>query len=185
MVSTFLWARDWKWPMNNNYQFQPNISVARSNKQLLYCLIMHGEKSWDTFAFLGHFPIHTCPAPRLTPQAMLDACIQNFFRVSTLYWVGKGRTAGKFRKGCTVLWGNTDITENYEYYIALLRTFVQDWLVVCFLLSFSPCFCPIWVAKEIQCLWANGPFTWMLQIAMSYIWDHVCLVSSVVRALVL
>ena len=50
---------------------------------------------------------------------------------------------GKFRKEYIVLRGNTDIIENYEYYIGILRTFVQDWLVVCFLLSFSQCFCPI------------------------------------------
>ena len=48
----------------------------------------HGQKSWDTFAFLGRFPIHTGPTPPLTPQTMLDACIQNFFRVSSLYRVG-------------------------------------------------------------------------------------------------
>ena len=39
----------------------------------------HGQKSWDTFAFLGCFPIHTGPAPALTPQTMLNACIQNVF----------------------------------------------------------------------------------------------------------
>ena len=72
----------------------------------------HGQKSWDTFAFLGRFPIHTGPTPPLTPQTMLDACIQNFFRVSTLYRVGGGRTARKFRKRCTVLRGNREITEN-------------------------------------------------------------------------
>ena len=184
MVSTFFWARDWKWPMNNNYQFQPNISVARNNKQLLYCLIM--EKSLGTLLhFWGIFQFtHAQPlASRYKQCWTLVSRIFSEFRLC-IGW-GGGRTAGKFRKGCTVLWGNTDITENYEYYIALLRTFVQDWLFVCFLLSFSPCFCPIWVAEEIQCLWANGPFTWMLQIAMRYIWDHVCLVSSVVRALVL
>ena len=39
----------------------------------------HGQKSWDTFAFLGRFPrILICPAPPLTPQTTLDACIQNF-----------------------------------------------------------------------------------------------------------
>ena len=32
----------------------------------------HGQKSWDTFASLGCFPIHTGPAPPLTPQTMLD-----------------------------------------------------------------------------------------------------------------
>ena len=39
------------------------------------------DKSWDTFEFLGRFPIHTypAPAPPLTPQTTLDACFQNFF----------------------------------------------------------------------------------------------------------
>ena len=37
------------------------------------------DKSWDTFEFLGRFPIHTYPAPPLTPQTTLDACFQNFF----------------------------------------------------------------------------------------------------------
>ena len=37
------------------------------------------DKSWDTFEFLGRFPIHTYPAPSLTPQTTLDACFQNFF----------------------------------------------------------------------------------------------------------
>ena len=39
------------------------------------------------------------PTPSFTPQTMLDACIQNFFRVSILYRVGGGgggRTARKF-----------------------------------------------------------------------------------------
>ena len=37
------------------------------------------DKSWDTFEFLGRFPIHTYPAPALTPQTTLHACFQNFF----------------------------------------------------------------------------------------------------------
>ena len=56
------------------------------------------DKSLETLAFLGRFPIHTGPTPPLTPQTMLDVCIQNFFRVSTLYRVGGGRTARKFQK---------------------------------------------------------------------------------------
>ena len=83
----------------------------------------HGQKSWDTFAFLGRFPIHTGPTPPLTPQTMLDVCIQNFFRVSTLYRVGGGRTARTFRKRCT---GNREVTEKYEYCSTVQRTFVQD-----------------------------------------------------------
>ena len=86
----------------------------------------HGQKPWDTFAFLRRFPIHTGPTPPLTPQTMLDACIQNFFRVSTLYRVGGGRTARKFRKWCTVLRGNREMTEKYEYCSTVPRTFVQD-----------------------------------------------------------
>ena len=39
----------------------------------------HGQKYWDTFAFLGRFSIHTGPTPPLTPQAMLDTYIQIFF----------------------------------------------------------------------------------------------------------
>ena len=76
--------------------------------------------------FLGRFPIHTDPTPPLTPRTMLDACIQNFFRVSTLDRVRGGRTARKFRKVYTVLRGNREMTEKYEYCSTVPRTFVQD-----------------------------------------------------------
>ena len=58
----------------------------------------YGQKSWDTFAFLGRFPIHMGPTLPLTPQTMFDACIQNFFRVSTLYRVGEGELEENFVK---------------------------------------------------------------------------------------
>ena len=82
---------------------------------------------------LGHFCLSRAfsnsqrsnPAP-LTPQTMLDACIQNFFGLSALYRVGRGRTARKFRKGCTVLRGNRQMTKKYEYCCTVSRTFVQD-----------------------------------------------------------
>ena len=86
----------------------------------------HGPKSWDTFAFLGRFPIHTGLTLPLTQQTMLDACIQNFFRVSTFCRVGGGKTARKFRKGCIVLRGCREMTENYKYCSTVPRTFVQD-----------------------------------------------------------
>ena len=86
----------------------------------------HVQKSWDTFAFLGRFPIHTGPTPPLTPQTMLDACVQNFFRVSTLYRVGEGRTLRKFRKGCTVLRTNRQMSERFEDRSTVPRTFAQD-----------------------------------------------------------
>ena len=78
------------------------------------------------FCISRRFPMQTGPTPPLTPQTMLDACIQNFFRVSTLYRVGGGRTARKFRKRCTVLRGNREITEKYEYCSTVPRTFFQD-----------------------------------------------------------
>ena len=84
----------------------------------------HGQKSWDTFAYLGHFPIHTGPTPPLTSQTMLDACIQNFFWVSTLCRLGGGRTARKFRKRRTVSWGNRKVTEKFECCITNPRTIV-------------------------------------------------------------
>ena len=85
-----------------------------------------GQISWDTFAFLGRFPIHTGATQPLTPQTMLDASIQNFFRVSTLYRVGGGRTSRNFQNGCTVLRGNREMTEKYEYCSTVPKTFVQD-----------------------------------------------------------
>ena len=53
------------------------------------------DKNLGTLLHFWAFPILTGPTPPLTPQTMLDACIQNFFQVSTLYRVGGGRTARK------------------------------------------------------------------------------------------
>ena len=39
---------------------------------------------------------------------------------------GRERTARIFRKGCTVLRGNREMTEKYEYCSTVPRTFVQD-----------------------------------------------------------
>ena len=79
------------------------------------------SRSWGVFQCTQVQPL---PSPH--KQLMLDECIQNFFRVSTLYRVGGGRTARKFRKGCTVLRGNREMTEKYEYCSTVPRTFVQD-----------------------------------------------------------
>ena len=67
-----------------------------SSAQIPFKIYNHGQKSWDTFASLGRFPIHTGPTPSLTPQTMLDPCIQDFFRVSTLYRVGEGELQENF-----------------------------------------------------------------------------------------
>ena len=52
---------------------------------------------WGVFQFTQVQPL---------PSPHKQACIQNFF--ATLYRVGGGRTARKFRKGCTVLRGNQE-----------------------------------------------------------------------------
>ena len=62
------------------------------------------DKSLGTLAFLERFIIHTGITPPLNPQT--TRVFRIAFQNSTLYRVGKGRTAWKFRKGCIVLWGN-------------------------------------------------------------------------------
>ena len=121
---------------NQKHSNTPVYPTWANNRDLL--------QSWTKV--LGHFCIsrlfsnsHKSNTPPFTPQTMWDACIQNFFRVSTLYRVGGGRTARKFRKGCTVLRGNREMTEKYEYCSTVPRTFVQDCRIlvlgrkVCFL----------------------------------------------------
>ena len=65
----------------------------------------HGQKSWDTFAFLGCFAIHTGPAPPLTPQTLLDACIQNFFEFQGCIGWGEGELQEIFQKAAPFLEG--------------------------------------------------------------------------------
>ena len=59
----------------------------------------HGQKSWDTFAFLGRFPIHTGPTPPPPPHKQCWTRISRiFFRVSTLYRVGRRENCEKVSK---------------------------------------------------------------------------------------
>ena len=54
------------------------------------------RRSWDSLAFLGLFTIQTGPTPTNNrQQTMLDACIQNFFPVSTLYRVAGWGVGGR------------------------------------------------------------------------------------------
>ena len=102
------------------------------------CKLQSWTKVWDTSVFLGRFPIHTGPTPPLTPQTMLDVCIQNFLRVSTLYRVGE-ENSKKIPKRCTVLRGNQEMREKYEYCSTVPRT----WIVVIFSVKVSIFFCHI------------------------------------------
>ena len=76
----------------------------------------------------GRFPVLIGPTSPITPQTMLDACIQNSFRVSICTGWGEAITARKFRKGCTVLWRNTEWRKNMN--IALLSQEVLSMTVV-------------------------------------------------------
>ena len=106
-------------------------SVAQAREESQLPSNNRGQKSWDTFAFLGRFPIYTGPTPPLTPQTILDACIQIFseFQLCIGWGGGGGGTENckKIRKGCTVLRGNRGMTEKKnEYCSAILGTFVLD-----------------------------------------------------------
>ena len=56
------------------------------------------DKSLETLAFLGRFPIHIGPTPPLTPQTMLDACIQNFSEFQVYIRWGEGELQENFEK---------------------------------------------------------------------------------------
>ena len=91
-----------------------------------YAYLQSWTKVLRHFCISGGFPIHTGPPPSLAQQTMLDASIQNFFRVSTSYRVKGGRTAKNFRTGCTALRENREMTEKNEYCSTVPRTFFQD-----------------------------------------------------------
>ena len=74
-------------------------------------LYLSWTKVLGHFCFSGAFFNSHRSNPSPHPTTMLHAFIQNFFRVSTLYRVGGGRTARKSRKGCTVLRGSPEMTE--------------------------------------------------------------------------
>ena len=42
-------------------------------------VLLYGQKSWDTFAFLGRFPIHAGPTPPLTLQNNVGRVYPEFF----------------------------------------------------------------------------------------------------------
>ena len=73
------------------------------------------QTSWDTFCISWRFPIHTGQTPPLTPQTMLDACIQNVSEFQLcIGWV---------RMHCFMR--EPRMTEKYEYCITAPRTFVH------------------------------------------------------------
>ena len=86
----------------------------------------HGQKSWDTFAFLGRFQF-TQVQPLPSPHKQCSTRVSRIFSEFQLCigW-GEGRTARKCQTGCTALRGNREMIEKYEYCSTVPRTFVQD-----------------------------------------------------------
>ena len=88
------------------------------------------RQSWTKvlghFCVSGRFPIHTDPTPPLTPQTMLDSCIQNFFWVSTLNRVGGRENCKKISKMMHCFKREPINDRKYEYCSTVPRTFVQD-----------------------------------------------------------
>ena len=87
-----------------------NFFKQKPKLEQFTCTYNHGQKSWDTFAFLGCFSIHTSPTPPLTPQTMLDACIQ----IQLCIGWGEGELQENFENDA-VLRGSREITEKYAY----------------------------------------------------------------------
>ena len=78
-----------------------------------------GQKSWGHFCICGAFFSWHLPNPIPLPTNKVERVYPEFFRVSALCRVEEGRTPRTFWKGCTVLCGHPQITENYEYCITV------------------------------------------------------------------
>ena len=81
----------------------------------------HGQKSWDTFAFLGVFQFtqaQTLPSPD-------KKCWTRVSRIFSLYRVGEGKLQENFEKDA-LFYEGPRMTEKYEYCITVPRTFVHD-----------------------------------------------------------
>ena len=67
--------------------------------QIIETYYNHGQKSWDTFAFLGCFPIHTSPIPLPSPHKQCGTRVSRIFSEFQLCigW-GKGELQENFGK---------------------------------------------------------------------------------------
>ena len=74
-------------------------------------------QSW--IKVLRHFYICEAQGPFVpqspTQESTLDACVQYFYRFSTLFQEGGGSTVRYFPKGSTVWWEQLENTDNLYY----------------------------------------------------------------------
>ena len=73
-------------------------SVNSENRKTSPLIYNHGQKSWDTFAFVELLSINTYPAPLPTPQTTLDTSIKNFSEFQHCVVWGNGELQEKFEK---------------------------------------------------------------------------------------
>ena len=114
-------------------------SIRRSYTFSSKATIMDKRLGRDTFAFLGRFPIHTCPT-------LPSPHKQRWMRVFRLFcefqlcilWGGGGGVVGKegelqenFEKEAIFYEGTQKITEKYNYCVTVPRTFVHDCMTLC------------------------------------------------------
>ena len=110
--------------------YGPTLSLRAYRGRAQDSEVMVFRQSWTKV--LGHICVsgafsnshRSNPSPH--PTNNVGRVHSEFFRDSTLYRMGGGRTAREFRKGCTVLREDREMTEKYEYCRTVPRTFVQD-----------------------------------------------------------
>ena len=122
--STHIWLQ--RWDLNLGHIGERRVLSIASAPPLETSIV---DKTLGTLLrFSGIFQF-TQVQPLPSPHKQCGTRVSRIF--STLYRVGVGRTARKFRKGCTVLRGNREMTEKYEYCSTVPRNFVQDcWFII-------------------------------------------------------
>ena len=90
----------------------------------------------DTFAFLGRFPIQTCPTLHWPHKQRWMRVFRRFCEFQLcIRWgrVGKeGQLQENFEKEALFYEGTQKITEKYKYCFTVPRTFVHDCITLCF-----------------------------------------------------
>ena len=110
-------------------------SIRRSYTCSSKATIMDERLGRDTLAFLGRFPIQTCPTLHWPHKQRWMRVFRRFCEFQLCIRWGEGgeggTTARKFRKGSTILWGNPKNYRKYKYCFTVPRTFVHDCITLC------------------------------------------------------
>ena len=102
------------------------------------CKLQSWTKVWDTFVFLGIFQF-TQVQPLPSPHKHCWTCVSRIFSEFQLCIVWGEENCKKISKRCTVVRGNQEMTEKYEYCSTVTRT----WIAVIGSVKVSIFFCHI------------------------------------------